>query len=832
MEGLNGPRRPQPNGNLAPQRPGPNGNHSPGPTPEPLRANRDRAAMERAERFEDEKRRINASVFWKTDAKGGLLESYITHIRVEEDAMYPQSPPPLDAQKEYKKARVVVVAVKNSGRVQMHKARENDDGSFQIGKTWALDELSAIEIFSSMAPKGPEGMERSQRAGNVGFVVTMSKPYYWKANTSKEKDFFISSLVKIYRKYTGGKVPGLVGFEAREKEEILRSPPQPPPQPLNQPLAPSPSPQPPGPSPGPPQERRPTAPALSRQEPPQTQERRPAAPHTNPQPSPSPKSQHPPTQDRRSPRPRMPSDGPNVPPAPSVRSASVASSGRQRPPSPPRNRQISQGSDRSHTPQLDHQKPTPPPQSPQQSRSVTPHLRARPSHDAFARPSQSREQLLPERKRPPLENPPTPASPPKSKEDMENMPRPLQTKPSHREISRPSTPKDAPPPPSVPSEKEMPMPGSFATPTPTPPPTERRKESPAPKPLNVKSGPVNGDVPAASPPEPSATPEPLSTSQRPPSSEQTSPEKSPDSSFRPGLGPMAGKLLAKETTTSKWRKAANAAVAFKPRAGGAGARLLASKNESKESNEPDGVTEVVPAPSAARNLSSDRIPPLATSRTSQEQNQDVGANYEAPQVSVTSPETPKPRIPAAENPADATAVRDRSLSSADNITPAPLKLSHEEIYRNQRHEELNKYASALDIDPSVLDNRGLDYDIVVSKLGWSDDVLNPKTLEKIKGSLQKDVNNFAAGSWLKHSGQEDHRVYEFERFLNKAISECDEMEGFLTMYGAKLSTLNDDVAYIEAQASGLQVQTANRKMLQTEIQNRMHSNSLDSGEYR
>lgn len=74
-----------------------------------------------------------------------VAESYITHIRITEDAAYPSSPAPPNSAPDNKKARVIIVAVRRSGRVRMHKARENSDGSFSIGKTWMLDDLSAIQ---------------------------------------------------------------------------------------------------------------------------------------------------------------------------------------------------------------------------------------------------------------------------------------------------------------------------------------------------------------------------------------------------------------------------------------------------------------------------------------------------------------------------------------------------------------------------------------------------------------------------------------------------------------------------------------------------------------
>ncbi|KAF2772419.1 hypothetical protein EJ03DRAFT_380806 [Teratosphaeria nubilosa] len=204
--------------------------------------------MSRAERFEDEKRRLVQSCFSKTDASGQLAESYITHIRIQEDAQYPSTPPPPDSAPENKKPRLIIIAVRSTGRVRMHKARENTNGSFSIGKTWNLEEMTAIESFASneLPPRDDREAKWRQWAGPTGFTVTIAKPYYWQAMTGKEKDFFIASTVKIYRKYTKGNVPDLRGFDERAKASMLGVQPgqplPPPSQPQLQPAPPHPGP--------------------------------------------------------------------------------------------------------------------------------------------------------------------------------------------------------------------------------------------------------------------------------------------------------------------------------------------------------------------------------------------------------------------------------------------------------------------------------------------------------------------------------------------------------------------------------------------------------------
>lgn len=88
--------------------------------------------------------------------------------------------------------------MRKSGRVRVHKARENTNGTFQIGKTWNLDELTQIEN-DVVVP--------------TGFIMVMGKPYYWNTNSQREKTVFMNSTIRIFSKYTGGKSPNLVGFD-------------------------------------------------------------------------------------------------------------------------------------------------------------------------------------------------------------------------------------------------------------------------------------------------------------------------------------------------------------------------------------------------------------------------------------------------------------------------------------------------------------------------------------------------------------------------------------------------------------------------------------------
>lgn len=81
----------------------------------------------------------------------------------------------------------MVVSVRKSGRVRVHKARENGSGTFSIGKTWDLDILGSIQSYYGV-PTNAQEQQYKQWASNVGFTVSLGKPYYWAAATSKEKE--------------------------------------------------------------------------------------------------------------------------------------------------------------------------------------------------------------------------------------------------------------------------------------------------------------------------------------------------------------------------------------------------------------------------------------------------------------------------------------------------------------------------------------------------------------------------------------------------------------------------------------------------------------------
>ncbi|EAW08306.1 GTP-Rho binding exocyst subunit SEC3 [Aspergillus clavatus NRRL 1] len=857
------------------------------------------ATTSRAEKFEDEKRRIIQSCFSKKDSDGScaytlafclsqiinpylvlaerlreyfdlelplpfrsqfwfattVVESYITHIRITEDAAYPSTPAPPNSPPENKKVRVIVVAVRRSGRVRMHKARENNDGTFSIGKTWMLDDLSAVQSYTGFVPSTPMEQQHKQWAATVGFVVTVGKPYYWHARSSKEKDFFIGSLVKIYRKYTGGKLPNLIGFDDRERQLLAGTP-----------------------SPGPPGSRGGGLPGAERAFPvprsPSSQGSRPQSPYTG----------------------RAPSrDGPRE---------------FRRQPSEEQVLRAQRSRDQMQRPSTSHSGRVPAPSplgpSPQPLPAFSPDHRDQP-------PPRSNERLTTENRVPkvPVLAPPEPRT--KEVPSSLSISTPLSHVKSDASIQA-SVSLDTRPPPlpdsQVPSEpnpvlqteepssslrdvghnKDIPAgtPGSTST-------EKSKLAQPAAsgldldKPLNPSMeklsireaqedqslGPVAMQAPDIPPalrpassrsdnvPKPSVTPEapetipplaPLQTTEPsgPPAEKLPSPPvlSSPESyksveeemdAHRPGLGPMIKKKPSRDIAGA-FRKAATAYGAFRPRPGGAGERLLAAaKKQQSMSDEPDGITGVIPAPS----LRVGNEPASATASAPGTPDKEAPPPLPSPVKELPSPVVPTvvepPTVEITQAVADdaattITVTEDEMRDSARDAVKIPADERARSVSpspngrRRRREDNTIKYCQALGIETGILEGRGVDFDDILTDLGWNGRLNDEKKIEDLEADIRREIGRVEATSWLGNLEQQEGKVDQLAKLIERTIEECEELEGLLTLYSHELNTLHDDVSYIETQSQGLQVQTANQKLLHNELQNLLKTLSISSAD--
>ncbi|KAF6013418.1 hypothetical protein HII13_001234 [Brettanomyces bruxellensis] len=152
-------------------------------------------SIDLARQYERDIKQIERFLFRERDNQGRRLEKYLAHVRVIEDAHYPNRRPPEDSPITNKKYRFLILTVKISGRMRLHKARENPDGLIQIGRTWDFDELSIVEIDSEIP---------------TGFAFCMGKHYYWETHSPKERRVWLTTVLDHYIRYTNGGIPQLI----------------------------------------------------------------------------------------------------------------------------------------------------------------------------------------------------------------------------------------------------------------------------------------------------------------------------------------------------------------------------------------------------------------------------------------------------------------------------------------------------------------------------------------------------------------------------------------------------------------------------------------------
>lgn len=676
----------------------------------------------------------------------------------------------------------------------MHKARENPNGSFSIGKTWMLDDLATIESFTGSQSTNYEDQRRKQWAGDSGVLVTIQKPYYWQAATSKEKDFFIGSLIKIYRKYTGGKLPQLIGFTSQELSEFTATAGQRPRTPQTPVSRPGPAPLP---GKAPSSEYPQTPPRAVNREPSRelklqpsndsglrrgdSEERTSATPGQFP-PSDFVRNLRPPdprtrSQPSRSESPALNSyrDGSSNPPSPqaerSLRSLASGTSvdsfksregSRDGPPTGPLPNFDRLRTNKTHSPvgRVETPPQLAPPRSPE--RGLLTSLRAGSGSNV-----QSKQEQLPERRRPPISIPTT---------QIESTPD------SPQDFSTPSEKAALPFGPSLSQINQLENSnggqGQGQSQSRFVDPLGQQTQSQVAKGLNT-SEPLNDMLPAAEGAQ--TLPAALSQlSQLSSPATPTSPPEAPapEEVHRPGLGPMIKKKSTKDIANA-FRKAAAAHNAFKPRTGGAAEKV---RDEMlKTPHTPDGINGVFPAPSMLRDISQENLksptalPTLATRPLSPEPLRIV------PDVTVTPSPAP---APVASEAATTNTLR-RPSPSPERQTPSPSSVQDERL-RKRRSNHSAKYAKALGIDHTLLEGRTIDIESALTDFGWGDGEIVKTTYDDLQNAIKRDLAKVEMGSWLGTFEHTDERVAIVGTMLDKAIAECEELDGLLTLYNVEL----------------------------------------------
>lgn len=357
---------------------------------------------------------------------------------------------------------------------------------------------------------------------------------------------------------------------------------------------------------------------------------------------------------------------------------------------------------------------------------------------------------------------------------------------------------------SVPESLSIRMPGGFS-PSPAGTPTEQ------PKPLEPRVPQrENQREPQTEPqPEPQKqlqlAPEPqtLEPAEAPAVRPPLPGEESEESkeSYRPGLGPMVKKKSNKDVANA-FRKAATAARAFQPRAGGAGARLL-NKDETKSPTDADGITGVFKAPALLRTASEDVTTPTtpndSAAGTPASEKPPVfpvsaaPAQAEVPEVTVSSPvAAAAAALENSRSPDPVTQQREVEQALSPDPSAAKATEAPERPKMKRRSLQHSTYLSKLGVDPGLLEGRGLDFEALLADFGWGSSIFHTKKIEVFEADVRRELGRVEAGSWLMHTEQKDDRVEAAEKLLDKAIAECDELEGLLTLYNVELGVSDDE----------------------------------------
>lgn len=239
---------------------------------------------------------------------------------------------------------------------------------------------------------------------------------------------------------------------------------------------------------------------------------------------------------------------------------------------------------------------------------------------------------------------------------------------------------------------------------------------------------------------------------------------------------------------------------------------------TKSEEGPDGITGVVPAPPRPQETPKEPV-------------------IQTPQEAPATPEPPKV-IPKSPN-------RNSLVPEVKVSVPSRPSSSHgpvEEVTKSKQAEKTDtrrpvnagndvRYLQTLGVDPTLLDDRSGEFCKWLDHFGWvPGDQMRSRHVDEMQIEVDREMNKAQAGGWLARFREEDDRVDAIKIGIDVAIAECEELDNLLTLYSVELSTLSDDIAYIEAQGQGLQVQTANQKLLKKELESLLETCAITSND--
>ncbi|GAA5888974.1 hypothetical protein JCM5296_002762 [Sporobolomyces johnsonii] len=125
-------------------------------------------------------------------------ESFIAYVQTFE--------PIPDSQQ--RKPRFLILSALRDGRLKLHKAKQNANGTFSIGKTWALDDLRQVEVAKRMHQGRMHPLEFT--------LIVNGKTYRYETDMpSSQQAAFLVTVVRCWRRYMAGRGQpdlNLIGF--------------------------------------------------------------------------------------------------------------------------------------------------------------------------------------------------------------------------------------------------------------------------------------------------------------------------------------------------------------------------------------------------------------------------------------------------------------------------------------------------------------------------------------------------------------------------------------------------------------------------------------------
>ncbi|KAH8099365.1 exocyst complex component Sec3-domain-containing protein [Cristinia sonorae] len=154
--------------------------------------------------YESVKQRIISSVFSRRNATGGGEdETYVAHIKIYEDAGEDEGG---------RKPRYIIISQAGNRAGFIHKSKLNANGSFSVGKTWRLVELRGVEVVNPLS-----------------FNITLSRTYRWQTENQNDQINFVVAIIRLFRAITGGAI-ALQIAGIRDPDSALTTIPRQPPQ--------------------------------------------------------------------------------------------------------------------------------------------------------------------------------------------------------------------------------------------------------------------------------------------------------------------------------------------------------------------------------------------------------------------------------------------------------------------------------------------------------------------------------------------------------------------------------------------------------------------------